>query len=207
MNAPPNSFCARHSAVSAVSICDRCGSFSCAECTQWGANGATTCPNCTTEQKPLAERGTRFVANLIDNFFILLLPAIVAGFGIVLTGVAAGAAGAGDDDGPSGVLALVMFGLAGLAFMAGCGVQLYFQIQHGRSVGKYLMGIRVVRLDGSPVEVWRIIVLRNLVVQLLAQMCGLVGLVDALMIYGEPRRCLHDLLADTIVVSDPRKER
>jgi hypothetical protein len=26
------------------------------------------------------------------------------------------------------------------------------------------------------------------------------GLVDALMIFGEPRRCIHDKLADTIVI-------
>jgi hypothetical protein len=41
-------------------------------------------------------------------------------------------------------------------------------------------------------------------VHAIAQLCGLVGLVDALMIFGDEQRCLHDYLADSIVVEAPK---
>jgi len=57
----------------------------------------------------------------------------------------------------------------------------------------------VVRSDGSPVSLGRIFWLRNFVNGLL----GIIGpyqLVDWLFIFGESRQCLHDKLADTIVI-------
>ncbi|MBN1206678.1 MAG: hypothetical protein JXB05_17475 [Myxococcaceae bacterium] len=49
----------------------------------------------------------------------------------------------------------------------------------------------------------RILVLRNLFLSILGSFCGLVGLIDALMIFGDQRRCLHGLVADTKVVKVP----
>lgn len=35
---------------------------------------------------------------------------------------------------------------------------------------------------------------------LVAQLCGLIGLVDALFIFSNDRRCIHDHLADSVVI-------
>ncbi|WP_375743638.1 RDD family protein [Corallococcus interemptor] len=72
----------------------------------------------------------------------------------------------------------------------------------GASLGKRLLGIRVVRRDGLPAEVWRI-ALRNALPMALCSYCGWFGLVDALFIVGEDRRCLHDWVAGTRVVKAP----
>jgi uncharacterized RDD family membrane protein YckC len=57
----------------------------------------------------------------------------------------------------------------------------------------------VVRTDGTPVSLGRIFLLRNVVNGLLG-FIPLYSLVDVLFIFGERRQCLHDRLADTIVV-------
>jgi uncharacterized RDD family membrane protein YckC len=56
-----------------------------------------------------------------------------------------------------------------------------------------------VRRDGSPVSVWRVLWLRN-VVNMIIGLVPLYGLIDSLFIFGEARRCIHDHLADTIVI-------
>jgi uncharacterized RDD family membrane protein YckC len=56
-----------------------------------------------------------------------------------------------------------------------------------------------VRADGSRVSLGRLILLRNVVVWILS-MIPLFSIVDALFIFGEARQCLHDKIADTIVV-------
>lgn len=77
----------------------------------------------------------------------------------------------------------------------------------GASLGKRLLGIRVVRRDGRPAEVWRIALLRNALPIALCGYCGWFGLVDALFCVGEDRRCLHDWMAGTRVVKAPRAQR
>ena len=49
---------------------------------------------------------------------------------------------------------------------------------------KRLLGIKVVRLSGQPIELWRLILLRNIAIHAIAQLCGLVGIVDAVMIFS-----------------------
>jgi uncharacterized RDD family membrane protein YckC len=61
------------------------------------------------------------------------------------------------------------------------------------------MGIKVVRKDGSKASLGRIFFLRN-VVNIILAFIPLYGLVDALLIFGESRQCIHDKIADTIVV-------
>jgi uncharacterized RDD family membrane protein YckC len=56
-----------------------------------------------------------------------------------------------------------------------------------------------VRVDGSPVSLGRLILLRNVVVWVLS-LIPMFGIVDVLFIFGESRQCLHDRIADTIVI-------
>ena len=69
----------------------------------------------------------------------------------------------------------------------------------GQSLGKKYCGIKVVRSDGSPVTLGRVVWLRN-VVNWLISFVPLYGFVDVLFIFGESRQCLHDRIADTTVV-------
>ena len=74
----------------------------------------------------------------------------------------------------------------------------------GQTVGKKLVGVRIV--DASTrqiVAVWKSFGLRLAVIQAIAAVPlvgALFGLLDVLFIFGERRRCLHDLLAGTVVV-------
>jgi uncharacterized RDD family membrane protein YckC len=75
--------------------------------------------------------------------------------------------------------------------------------RNGQTIGKKLLGIKVARTDGSRASLARIFWLRyllNTVISLVPMIGGLYGLVDALMIFGESRRCCHDHIADTIVI-------
>lgn len=80
---------------------------------------------------------------------------------------------------------------------------LYLLIKSGQTIGKRVIGVRVVRTDGSTVSAWRILGLRWVLPSLLS-MLPVVGqvvlLIDALPIFSANRRCLHDHLADTIVI-------
>jgi uncharacterized RDD family membrane protein YckC len=76
--------------------------------------------------------------------------------------------------------------------------------RHGQTIGKLALGIKTVRQDGSPVTAPRVFFLRYLPITLAAlipAIGGLIGLVDACMIFGSEKRCLHDLIADTIVIN------
>ncbi|RPI59943.1 MAG: RDD family protein, partial [Lysobacterales bacterium] len=71
--------------------------------------------------------------------------------------------------------------------------------RHGQTMGKRLLEIRVVRSDGSQASLGRIFWLRNVVNALLG-IIPLYSIIDALLIFGVRRQCIHDLIADTIVV-------
>lgn len=95
--------------------------------------------------------------------------------------------------------------------------------RYGQTVGKRIVGIRVARPGGSKASLGRIFWLRNVVNDMLGGFLGgflaglvtvlmsvtsflpillgyLYPLVDTLMIFGRSRRCLHDRIANTIVV-------
>ena len=75
--------------------------------------------------------------------------------------------------------------------------------RNGQTIGKKLLGIKVVRKDGSRATLSRIFWLRYLVnklFMLIPVLGSIYGLVDALFIFSEAKRCCHDYLADTIVV-------
>ena len=79
-------------------------------------------------------------------------------------------------------------------------------LQHGQTIGKKLVAIRIVRKDGKPIDAIRIITHRILPVQLAGQVpCvgSLAVLVDALLIFRTDHNTLHDDIADTKVVVLP----
>jgi len=143
-----------------------------------------------TEELELAGRAVRLGAALLDGLVVAVLvylPLIVGGaFSSV-----------GADGMPR------FSGMAGLLALAGLAVWIYFTIvyvsRNGQSIAKKWLGIKVVRTDGSPASLGRIWWLRNVVNGLLG-VIPFYGLVDALLIFSDSRQCIHDKIADTIVV-------
>jgi uncharacterized RDD family membrane protein YckC len=139
-----------------------------------------------------ATRGARLGAALIDGVIIFALA--------IVSALAAGV-GRGLNTGKVPALpGVIVFVVCGLALVIG---NIVLLARFGQTLGKRAMGIAIVRTDGSPCELWRLLVLRILVVRVIGfvPMVGaLFSLVDVLMIFGEERRCAHDYMADTIVV-------
>lgn len=88
--------------------------------------------------------------------------------------------------------------LAGL--VAWLWLTVMFVSRNGQSIAKKITGIKVVRKDGSKPALWRIFLLRNLLNGVLG-LIPLYGLIDALVIFSNSRQCLHDKIADTVVVN------
>ena len=188
----PGARCARHVEHPATSICTRCGSYACAQCSHEGPDGLEYCERCLSVRPPsvLAEPGTRLVAHIVDQL------ALFAPFlGCVLLAVML-SPGTGSDD-----TVLGLFVLLGVVLMLGVmGYQLYLLSASGQSIGKRMLGIQVVRNDGSRASFGRLLLLRICVPGAISAGCGLFGLIDVLFIFAADRRCVHDHLADTKVV-------
>lgn len=140
------------------------------------------------EGPPLADLGQRFLARLLDNVAFCAL-----GAGPVLA-----SGGVGRE--PAAVAGLAVAAVLLGAFLT---VQLVFLATSGQTVGKRAVGIQVldVHTHGA-VPLWRILVLRGLVVQAAGVMPfvgSLFSLVDILLIFRSDRRCLHDHIASTRV--------
>lgn len=184
---PEGALCAVHPATRAAYICSRCGSFACNACRP-ERDTSGLCARCAPQVLPLATRGSRLGASILDSFAVSVP---IVGFAIV-AGVLGGSG--------NGLNEAILIGGLAVGFVLGLGGQLVAQLAWGQSVGKRALGIKVVRSDGSPIELWRLIVMRNLIVQVLSQACFVMGLIDVLLIFGDQQRCLHDYLADSIVV-------
>jgi uncharacterized RDD family membrane protein YckC len=74
----------------------------------------------------------------------------------------------------------------------------------GQTLGKRWLHIKIVRESGAPVDFVTGVVLREWVLYLtngIPSVGRFVGLIDALWIFAEGSRCLHDKVARTRVVS------
>jgi uncharacterized RDD family membrane protein YckC len=137
----------------------------------------------------LAGRGTRLGAVLLDSvvFMIVYVP--------LLVGVSVAMPSEGNV-GPVFIAGLVLT-LVGV--IACFWVTILFLMRNGQTIGKKLLGIKIVRTDGSAASFSRIFWLRA-VVNALIGIVPFYGLIDVLFIFNEERQCLHDKLADTMVV-------
>jgi uncharacterized RDD family membrane protein YckC len=188
----PSALCAEHPQSPATLICARCGSYACDLCRRVGYDHRDYCFRCAPALQQLATPWTRLAAVLVDRC-TTALPLFVA---LLLGGVVS--VQRGEEKAAPLVALLMMVGMVGSMGML-C-YQLYLLLTVGQSLGKRMMGIQVVRTDGSPIDIGRLILLRNLVPGFInLSTCGLFGLVDALIIFTAERRCLHDHIADTKV--------
>jgi len=132
----------------------------------------------------LARPGSRFVAQLLDTFVVMIGVVVLS----IITAVIGGR------EGKEGVTLVMWVGIvAGVVAYEGL-----MLTRGGQTLGKMAVRIRVVSSDGSPVRVgqaWG----RAMTRAVLGYIPG-VGLVDALMVFSEGRRTLHDRAASTRVV-------
>ncbi|MFO7565134.1 MAG: RDD family protein [Enhygromyxa sp.] len=135
----------------------------------------------------LAEPGIRLVARILDGLLYFGVVALMGVTSLVL------------GDNPAAAL-------GGLGMMALTVYQWYLLSTRGQTLGKQWMKVRVVKVDGSPVDFVSAVLLRNWAINALTLVGSLLvlgsvlPLVDALMIFGDERRCLHDHLAGTKVI-------
>ncbi len=88
------------------------------------------------------------------------------------------------------------------------GCALFFALQgwllarRGQTVGKGLLGLRIVRSDGERASAMQLLVRYGVgyVATIVMPIGQVYAVVDALLIFRSSRRCLHDLIAGTIVV-------
>ena len=92
-------------------------------------------------------------------------------------------------------LVVAMFG-----FVAWLYFTVIYVLANGQTIAKKWLGIKVVRTDGSRASFARIFWLRNLL-NLALSIMPLYGIIDSLFIFNESRQCLHDKIADTVVVN------
>ena len=82
-------------------------------------------------------------------------------------------------------------------------IQGYLLATTGQTIGKKLLGLRIVRSNGERADAGHAIGLRYVLVWAIASIpvAGWIfALADSLMIFRDSRKCLHDNIADTIVV-------
>jgi len=142
----------------------------------------------------VASRGSRLGAVLLDGL-VVAVPAMLIAMLVPVMSNGAGQPSA------AGMVLVMLFGLGAIAFVT---MQLVLLYRHGQTIGKKLIGIRIVRSDGKRAGLGRIFLLRSFVPGLIGAiplLGPIFSLVDILFIFGEERRCVHDLIADTIVVN------
>lgn len=143
-----------------------------------------------TGQPELASLGQRLGGAIIDT---IILVALVVPFALIAvpalsidpTGIGAGIA--------SGLFGMVMY----------LAINGYFLAKDGQTVGKKVAKTRIVRTDFSKADFGRIVGLRLLpfwLLGLIPIIGNVAGLVNALFVFRASRKCLHDDIADTVVI-------
>jgi uncharacterized RDD family membrane protein YckC len=157
-----------------------------------------------TSEHILASRAARLGAYVLD--MILAIP-IFAGFFVLLTFTRALDGGVyavpwmDDSKFLGGVVLIMSIWALGLV-----GYQWYLTATRGQTLGKKWLGIRIVKVDGSPVDFISGVILRSWVTGVLGFIPYInccISLVGYLMIFGEEKRCLHDHIAGTKVIVVP----
>jgi len=139
-----------------------------------------------------ADRFQRWVGAIVDG----LLPLVIA-VPLMVVGYSALDVSQLSSDELEGVFYLVYF----FAMLPVSILNWVLIVQRGQSLGKMAVGTRIVTEGGAPVDFVKGVVVRNWVLAFGSAFCGLLGFIDAVMIFGDKKQCLHDMLAKTIVVN------
>jgi uncharacterized RDD family membrane protein YckC len=150
----------------------------------------------------LAGRGRRLWGSIVDSL-IIAIPFMVFGGWFAVAGVRSGD--------PNGLMVWMVThpfayqaAASILGYLAFLAINGYLLHSSGQTVGKRLLSIRIVRTNGEPADFGRIAFMRYLptaVVQMIPGIGYIYPLIDVLLIFRGSRKCLHDSIADTIVVN------
>ncbi|HVZ63823.1 MAG TPA: RDD family protein [Lacunisphaera sp.] len=141
----------------------------------------------------LADRGTRLVAQIID-FLAGCVAGIPGGVLLVL--------GGGRHGGPLAFAGVAVIVFGSLILL---GIQIYLLTTAGQTIGKKLMNIRIVTWPDSAHAGFVKAFLLRMFVNGLITAVPVIGflylIVDICFIFRDDRRCIHDLIAGTQVVT------
>ena len=141
----------------------------------------------------LASRWKRLGASIIDVLLMMIvtIPAIyfTGGFDMIFDGIK-----------PSiGYnLTMVIFGIIVFILING-----KLLLNDGQTIGKFFFGIKIITLDGNLPLINEHLLKRYAIYFILGHIPfagGLLSLINILFIFGEKRRCIHDLAGGTKVV-------
>lgn len=148
----------------------------------------------STQPEPeLAGRGVRFGAHILD--MVLWWLGALPGF-VVMTAIQGHASGSALEVVGPAIMAVGVTAVAVLNWV--------WITQSGQSIAKRMLKLQIRRIDGSPCGFVHGVVLRSWVMTIVNAICplgGFLAIADGLFIFGEERRCLHDLVASTKVVN------
>lgn len=154
-----------------------------------------------------ADLGSRFVGALID----VLINTVAAIPGFILMFAIAASDGNGGGNGEA--LALGFYGLLFLSWLVVGAFQWYFIVRDGQTLGKKVAGTRIITMSGDLPGFGAGVGLRlwvPTVISMVPCVGPLFSLIDLIMVFPDPHRMLHDMIAGTIVVNasyDPRVRR
>jgi len=148
-----------------------------------------------TGELKLASRGRRLGGAIIDTIILslLIIPTVLLFFGSWDNYITKAAASEVVMQISVGVLGLLVYLL----------VNTYWLMKNGQTVGKKLLGTKIVRTDGSRADYQRIILRRYLPMSFayLIPVVGMgISIINALLIFRQSHQCGHDNLADTVVI-------
>ena len=204
MSEPASAFlssCPNHPEVTAgLAPCARCGQELCPSCLI-SLQGRLVCATCkpevlrdvisnTTAALDLAGPGKRFAGAFVDGLLLFAVSTAVTAAAVFTTSFARGGAG-----GSIGTMAAA-FLLSPLLWFLYDGLM---TASGGQTLGKKLAGTKVVTPEGGEITTGAAWLRAGS--RVVMGLTRVLGLVDALFVYSDRRRTLHDRIAKTVVVN------
>ena len=150
-----------------------------------------------SSQPQLAGLGKRLLGAIVDGLAGLV--AVGPGYAIVIAGVASNPQ---SNEPPA--LSLIGIGIALLGGVALLVTQIYLLATRSQTVGKFLVKTQIWDVQtGQPATFVKTFVLRllvNGVIGAIPCIGAIYSIADILFIFREDRRCIHDLIANTVVL-------
>jgi uncharacterized RDD family membrane protein YckC len=164
----------------------------------WSAVGTPMLPPAIDDTHPLASRGRRFVARLVD---LLVVGGTVVVLWIIVATLCYDEYGYMRSDASD-----VLFVIATIALLVAYVLYMTLMparkgVRNGQTWGKQLLGVRVIRDTGAPLSPGTAFLRELLGVQILG-MVPFYAIADAIAAFCNPRRqSLHDMIASTAVIA------
>ena len=143
----------------------------------------------------LASRWSRIGATIVDSLILSVVMLPLAYFTGAFDGLS--------NNPPTELPLTYQLTMAILGFSLYCIINWKYLKLSGQTVGKKLLGIKMVNLDGTPAQVFDLVFKRYaffIFVGYIPLVGGWIGLVNMLMVFGKQKRALHDRIAKTKVI-------